>query len=453
MFPVFFFFCLFTLHVMSDVSRLLKLSGMHQTRNSSIPRLNTHRSKRGCNGGNPCEQCIRREQPCTYSQRRKSGPRGRPLRQQATSPLCGLGTRSSARKFKGTLSSQRDRSPGASGSRAESAESATSSPSRTASISTSCSDYSSSEASDSEMEEDSVEEESNKAGGGGKNCKVMPRAREVKFVEQVVSPAQQSHETSQTATPFRFPSQQTLVPQQEEPTTTTVGRVFKPATPGGKRLVWPPPPVQASTPTVALSASAPAPALQRSTSLLTWAQPLLASETSSATGQQQQHRSSVMGISSANAVILHEISSQPWEISCGGDRPQPVIADTAVVTPTLQSQTQTSTVGSFQASHAEAVAGATMVVPSAAACGPSSQQQQAGNSCAVHAPQAAASFGGALLTPGGFCEELKDFDFDCPNWEMPSLTRETSLARAVEALGGEGSVQGVGDEASFGSGW
>lgn len=44
--------------------------------------LQPRRSKRGCNGGTPCEQCIRRGQDCTYSQRRKSGPRGRPLRPQ-----------------------------------------------------------------------------------------------------------------------------------------------------------------------------------------------------------------------------------------------------------------------------------------------------------------------------------------------------------------------------------
>ncbi|CAM9220945.1 unnamed protein product [Scytosiphon promiscuus] len=67
------------------------------------------RSKRGCNGGTPCEQCIRRGQGCTYSQRRKSGPRGRPLRQQqvisaggagggggGTPPL--VGTRTSSRR-------------------------------------------------------------------------------------------------------------------------------------------------------------------------------------------------------------------------------------------------------------------------------------------------------------------------------------------------------------------
>lgn len=93
-----------------------------------------------------------------------------------------------------------------------------------------------------------------------------------------------------------------------------------------------------------------------------------------------------------------------------------------------------------------------MVGPSTAACG-TVAQQQAGNGCTVHASQAAASFGGALLTHGGFLEDLKDFDLDCPNLEMPSLTREMSLARAVAALGGEGSVQEVGDEAPFVNDW
>lgn len=37
-----------------------------------------HRSKRGCSGGNPCEQCEKRGKSCTYAQRRMSGPRGRP---------------------------------------------------------------------------------------------------------------------------------------------------------------------------------------------------------------------------------------------------------------------------------------------------------------------------------------------------------------------------------------
>ncbi|CAM9409140.1 unnamed protein product [Pylaiella littoralis] len=70
------------------------------------------RSKRGCNGGKPCEQCIRRDHACSYSQRRKSGPRGRPVleqeqheKQQAVStnttpsgPVRRLGTRASCRR-------------------------------------------------------------------------------------------------------------------------------------------------------------------------------------------------------------------------------------------------------------------------------------------------------------------------------------------------------------------
>lgn len=37
-----------------------------------------NRSKRGCSGGNPCEQCEKRGKNCAYAQRRMSGPRGRP---------------------------------------------------------------------------------------------------------------------------------------------------------------------------------------------------------------------------------------------------------------------------------------------------------------------------------------------------------------------------------------
>ncbi|CAN0131362.1 unnamed protein product, partial [Ectocarpus sp. 8 AP-2014] len=35
-------------------------------------------SKRGCSGGEPCDQCEKRGKPCIYAQRRKSGPRSRP---------------------------------------------------------------------------------------------------------------------------------------------------------------------------------------------------------------------------------------------------------------------------------------------------------------------------------------------------------------------------------------
>eukprot|EP00752_Nemacystus_decipiens_P009816 g8760.t1 len=90
------------------------------------------RSKRGCNGGTPCEQCIRRDQCCTYSQRRKSGPRGRPLRpHQAisapSSPV--IGTRTSARRASKRMSPHDKASPSPS-------------PSRTASMSSSSSDFS-----------------------------------------------------------------------------------------------------------------------------------------------------------------------------------------------------------------------------------------------------------------------------------------------------------------------
>lgn len=297
--------------------------------------------------------------------------------------------------------------------------------------------------------EEAIVEESNQPGG--KNCK-MARARDVKLkVIEQVSPAL-AHESS-PALPSPLPSQQTLVPQkkqkqQEKP----ADLVFKPATPHGKLSVWPPP-AQGSMPASTIlpaPALAPAPALQRSTSLWTSAQPFVASETSLA-AQHQQHRSSacvggVGGISSSN-VILHEISSQPWEISRGGDRPQPVMSDT--VAPPLRSIAGWS---SFPVAHP--LAGVSMVVPSTAGCGSSVAQQQAGNGSTVYASQAAASFGGALLTHGGFFEELKDFDLDCcPYLEMPSLTREMSLARAVAALEGEGSVQEVGDEAPFGNDW
>lgn len=60
-----------------------------------------------------------------------------------------------------------------------------------------------------------------------------------------------------------------------------------------------------------------------------------------------------------------------------------------------------------------------------------------------------------------FCDEVEeDFDagLECADWEMPSLSREMSLARVVEALGGEHSTHstqgiGFGFEGSLVSGW
>ncbi|CAM9727959.1 unnamed protein product, partial [Laminaria digitata] len=127
-----------------------------------LPLDMNNRSKRGCNGGTPCEQCIRREQPCTYSQRRKSGPRGRPVRQQSATPpppSCSmLGVRTSSRRTKGTSSfSARDRSPEPS-----TVSSPSSSPNRVASVSSSGSsspsDYSASDDSFSDSETEAFTE-------------------------------------------------------------------------------------------------------------------------------------------------------------------------------------------------------------------------------------------------------------------------------------------------------
>ena len=69
------------------------------------------------------------------------------------------------------------------------------------------------------------------------------------------------------------------------------------------------------------------------------------------------------------------------------------------------------------------------------------------------------SFDGALRLEGEDFE-VEDFDvgLECAAWEMPSLTREMSLVRVVEALGGEHSTHltqgiGFGFEGSLVSGW
>lgn len=74
-------------------------------------------------------------------------------------------------------------------------------------------------------------------------------------------------------------------------------------------------------------------------------------------------------------------------------------------------------------------------------------------------PSSPTSFDGALRFEGeDFCDEVEeDFDagLECADWEMPSLSREKSLARVVEALGQEHTTQciGFGFEGSLVSGW
>lgn len=67
------------------------------------------------------------------------------------------------------------------------------------------------------------------------------------------------------------------------------------------------------------------------------------------------------------------------------------------------------------------------------------------------------SFDGALRLEGeDFCDDAEDdfdMDLDCAEWQMPSLTREMSLARVVEALGSGDSTPGIGFEGSLVSGW
>lgn len=153
------------------------------------------RSKRGCNGGKPCEQCVRRGQSCNYSQRRKSGPRGRPAvkqeqqqQQQAVSTSSTAAPNGPARRPVGTRMSSRRRtmkrpstsSPSSSSpplvehkAKVESypaAAASSPSPSRTASISSNSSSSSPPSESSSSSSDDGKEEEEGALSDTSSSC-------------------------------------------------------------------------------------------------------------------------------------------------------------------------------------------------------------------------------------------------------------------------------------------
>lgn len=162
-------------------------------------------------------------------------------------------------------------------------------------------------------------------------------------------------------------------------------------------------------PSICVDAGQP---LQRSEGHMTWTPPSL-----------PPTRNDIME-EPTGTQITHEITSQPWEISsvC---TPSPIVGEGA------------------------------LVLPSARGFGaPTSNIMQTNPISAATAPSAAASgspspFAAALLQQGSLSEDVKDFGlelYDCPSLGgmKPSLTREVSLARAVEALGGDHSTQSMG---------
>eukprot|EP00904_Undaria_pinnatifida_P014108 jgi/Undpi1/9828/HiC_scaffold_27.g12282.m1 len=397
------------------------------------------RSKRGCNGGTPCEQCIRREQPCTYSQRRKSGPRGRPIRQQPATPppQCSiLGVRTSSRRTKGTHSfSARDGSPEPSA-----VSSASSSPDRVAAVSSSSSsspsDYSASDDSFSDSETESFPETEHRS----------PRRRRQEEVLATVS--------------FSKPS-----------AILEAGAVR-----AKKEVTWP-------KRTLSPSTVAPPSLRQRAPGSL-WTQPLLATEASTRVQQQQQLRSTEVAAttttpvsptscptpstppetsittinngSNSTSALIHEISMQPWEFSRSGVA-RPVIASPP---PLLLATTGNyfSSLGGVSMDVADVSMGVAAAASELTGPGPLPVTEVLRGGMGTPSSSASScSFDGALRLEGeDFCDDAEDdfdMDLDCAEWQMPSLTREMSLARVVEALGSGDSTPGIGFEGSLVSGW
>lgn len=132
--------------------------------------------------------------------------------------------------------------------------------------------------------------------------------------------------------------------------------------------------------------------------------------------------------------VLHQISSQPWEIS-NAAAPPPVVGDGAPAFSQVFGHERTFASGTGSAAQANMLS--SPAVPLAAVCVPSSSP-----------------FGGALPLQGSFSEDIGLELSDCPSLRgmKPSLTREVSLVRAVEALGGEhptGHSLGVQDVPGF----
>eukprot|EP00903_Cladosiphon_okamuranus_P011514 g10842.t1 len=466
------------------------------------------RSKRGCNGGTPCEQCIRRGQSCTYSQRRKSGPRGRPLRPQhaisAPSPSV-IGTRTSARRASKRLSSPGNKAP------------PSPSPSRTASMSSSSSDFSDEDtfsedsSSTSDMEEAELEHQhqqqkqkqklhahkKTKISGqetvtGGHRGSSSPLPPPPPPVSRRGDQGHRSTPPAASPSPFvakqaagsrTATTRQTAAEDEEEEDGTTqaateataasLSFLNEPASYLSKNMMSSAdravPPRQHSP----LTVGAPAlnVQLQRSSSLPTWAR-----ETSTDAEQrrQQVHRSSasvgaVPTSSSSKGEAIHEIAMQPWEDT----RLRPVTLVNMAAQRQQQQQQEQDEAMEHQA-PAFAVASSSSSSSSRIFASRHSAQQSlptidpmdvsrkqepaqtatlAASMMMVGEGAADGDFAGAALED---LEEEDDFAH-CP-WRIPSLTREQSLARVVAALGAEqgSSAQqgiGVGFEGSYVTAW
>lgn len=313
--------------------------------------------------------------------------------------------------------------------------SSTSSPSRTASVSSSSSEYSPSEESDSEAEnltadihgtgaQDHVAKEGKISGSG-----VIVR---INTTEQVSVPENQNEnkpavaKETGTATPTAESTKESMTLSPEESAT-----LFQ--TPG--TASWTP--IQ--------------PMIETSVKLNYNGQP-------QDEEPQEQHSAANSGTSLSIDSRIHAISMQPWEIS-PKTAPRPVAWDQALpggrvsIPEGTFAAKSTAVESSFQRQQYSSKA--TDSLPGDVDVYEAMDTTVVGATATATAPAASAagesSFGGSLLNPRDD-DELGDFDIDT-TWEIPSLTREMSLARAVEALGGEQQATGFGYEGSYVSSW
>lgn len=141
-----------------------------------------------------------------------------------------------------------------------------------------------------------------------------------------------------------------------------------------------------------------------------------------------------VGLEPTSIPVLHQISSQPWEIS-NAVAPPPVVGDGAPAFSQVFGHEPAFVSGTGGATQTSVLS--SPAVPLAAVCVPSSSP-----------------FGDAIPLQGSFSEDVSLELSDCPSLRgmKPSLTREVSLVRAVEALGGEhqtGHSMGVQDVPRF----
>lgn len=171
--------------------------------------------------------------------------------------------------------------------------------------------------------------------------------------------------------------------------------------------------------------------------------------------QQEEHHSAANPRTPwSTDPMIHEISMQPWEIS-SETAPRPVAWDQSLpggspsITEGTPATKSSAVKSSFQRQQYSSKA--TDSLPGDVDVYEAMDTTVVGATATAAAPSASAagesSFGGSLLKPRDD-DDLGDFDLDT-TWEIPSLTREMSLARAVEALGGEQQATGFGDEGSF----